>query len=132
MHGVTLRSLWVGSELHLQDERVVEIVDRVPPSNWYHVSSGDNPADVASRGTTANSLISMDLWWYGPDWLCSTPDKWHLQDRHDCIKLPELKSSALVIKTPPGNREPIISKFSSYSILINVCSWIGLFAANVT
>ncbi len=48
------------------------------------------------------------------------------------IKLPELKSSALVIKTPPGDREPIISKFSSYSTLINVCSWIGRFAANVT
>ena len=90
----------------------------------------DNPADIASRGTTANSLISMDLWWYGPDWLHPSTDKWPLQGGQTSFKLPELKSSALIIKIPPENREPVVSKFSSYLTLLNVCAWIFRFTAN--
>ena len=40
---------------------------------WRHVPTGDNPADLASRG----GLVTKEnrLWWRGPEWL-SYPRKW--------------------------------------------------------
>ncbi|XP_026730678.1 uncharacterized protein LOC113495880 [Trichoplusia ni] len=49
--------------------RVVEITTNVKGSQWYHVKSDDNPADIASRGMTVANLKTCKLWWNGPDWL---------------------------------------------------------------
>ncbi len=44
---------------------VSDIQDIIAPSNWRHVSSQLNPADIASRGTNADKLIDDELWWKG-------------------------------------------------------------------
>jgi hypothetical protein len=33
---------------------------------WHHVLTGDNPADLGSRG---GSVTNHNLWWNGPEWL---------------------------------------------------------------
>ncbi|XP_055715024.1 uncharacterized protein LOC129809241 [Phlebotomus papatasi] len=38
-------------------------------SQWAHVSSEDNPADLISRGCTPETLLQSDLWFCGPSWL---------------------------------------------------------------
>lgn len=48
--------------------RVVEITDNIG-SQWYHVASSENPADVASRGLSVSELRKCDIWWDGPKWL---------------------------------------------------------------
>ena len=40
---------------------------------WGHVSSGQNPADLGSRGNQSKEL--PELWLKGPDWL-SKPEMW--------------------------------------------------------
>lgn len=40
-----------------------------------YVASKD-PADVASRGTTFQTLISGNLWWFGPQWLSNLETEW--------------------------------------------------------
>ncbi|KAK3742809.1 hypothetical protein QZH41_002738 [Actinostola sp. cb2023] len=40
---------------------------------WRHVSSGENPADLGSRGGQVDE--SCELWWKGPSWL-SKPEEW--------------------------------------------------------
>ncbi|XP_072934980.1 uncharacterized protein [Epargyreus clarus] len=49
--------------------RVVEILDNVGNSQWFHVQSKTNPADIGSRGLQLNELIETKLWWDGPHWL---------------------------------------------------------------
>lgn len=65
--------------------RVVEILETQSSSQWFHVQSAHNPADIASRGSSLSELQRNTLWWCGPTWLleenieftkpsCSTTD----------------------------------------------------------
>ena len=49
--------------------RVHHIHDSSKPQQWHYVASTDNPADVASRGTTAKRLSEHELWFKGPSFL---------------------------------------------------------------
>ena len=39
------------------------------PSDWFYVSTADNPADLASRGEKLEELMSSSLWLNGPEFL---------------------------------------------------------------
>ncbi|XP_071578820.1 uncharacterized protein [Temnothorax nylanderi] len=49
--------------------RVNEIVEILPATNWKHVKGSENPADLISRGATPAQLKDNHLWWNGPKWL---------------------------------------------------------------
>lgn len=51
--------------------RIAEIQDSSDVENWNHVSSQENPADILSRGTDADELKTLELWWNGPVFLQS-------------------------------------------------------------
>ena len=51
--------------------RVQAIQDILKLKHWKHVPSEDNPADLATRGISADQLDSAALWWNGPKWLGS-------------------------------------------------------------
>ena len=40
----------------------------MPPNAWRHCSSKDNPADIASRGTSP-AILAESTWVSGPEWL---------------------------------------------------------------
>ncbi len=48
--------------------RVQKIRNSTTPQQWFHVSTNDNPADKASRGTTVDELLSSN-WLVGPKFL---------------------------------------------------------------
>ena len=56
--------------------RVMDTVGRIPASQWRHVPTTSNPADVASRGMAPAALIEFQLWWQGPPWLLLPPLQW--------------------------------------------------------
>lgn len=64
---------WLSGEPHrwkpFVANRVVEIVENIHNNRWYHVSSEENPADIASRGMLLADLKNSELWWKGPAWL---------------------------------------------------------------
>ncbi|XP_073990904.1 uncharacterized protein isoform X2 [Rhodnius prolixus] len=70
---------WISIEPHklktFAANRVAQISEWVPMATWHHVTSGQNPADLASRGTTMSLLSSSSLWWHGPEWL-PFPSNW--------------------------------------------------------
>ena len=43
---------------------------------WSYVTSENNPADVATRRTSPNFLVSNLLWWNGPSFLEGDEDSW--------------------------------------------------------
>lgn len=49
--------------------RTVEILGNLSRSQWHHVQSQDNPADIGSRGMLLSELQNNQLWWKGPEWL---------------------------------------------------------------
>ncbi|GAB0089341.1 hypothetical protein DMENIID0001_038640 [Sergentomyia squamirostris] len=56
--------------------RVSTILSYSKVSQWRHVSTHENPADLVSRGSSSHQLISSDLWWYGPGWLTKSQEHW--------------------------------------------------------
>lgn len=49
--------------------RVSDIQELTCPAQWFHVDGVDNPADLVTRGLTAEKLVSNPLWLRGPTWL---------------------------------------------------------------
>ena len=56
--------------------RVSYIQTELPSATWGHVPTKENPADLATRGSTPAELAQSDLWWHGPRWLSQLPDQW--------------------------------------------------------
>ncbi|XP_076246260.1 uncharacterized protein LOC143186468 [Calliopsis andreniformis] len=56
--------------------RVSEIQQLTSSSHWRHVMSGDNPADLISRGVDPSSIKDCSLWWHGPAWLSREHNEW--------------------------------------------------------
>ncbi|KAK3743481.1 hypothetical protein QZH41_013096 [Actinostola sp. cb2023] len=89
--------------------RVQEIRDRTSPDQWLYVEGKSNPADDASRGLSARSLIESLRWINGPAFLWQTQKNWQDFGSHDESPIPspddkELKkvsSLATVAKEPP-------------------------------
>nr|CAD2194977.1 unnamed protein product [Meloidogyne enterolobii] len=43
---------------------------------FHYVNTTFNPADIATRGTTATHLMESKLWWSGPTWISTPYDQW--------------------------------------------------------
>ena len=56
--------------------RVSEIRQRTNPDQWRHVPTQQNPADLASRGCSADELVQSHLWSQGPEFLHQEPSAW--------------------------------------------------------
>ena len=74
--------------------RIGEIQMFTEPSQWQHVFTEENPADLCTRGATPSELADSPLWWNGPDWL--TKDFKGVSKMHDPNRpreMPEKKTS---------------------------------------
>ena len=56
--------------------RVANIQEILPRHHWNHVSTAENPADIASRGAKVSDLLENELWWKGPPWLLNDETNW--------------------------------------------------------
>lgn len=59
-----------------EGNRVSQVIDSFPRKYWGHVTSSQNPADIASRGALPSQLLDYNLWWKGPDWLRLPETEW--------------------------------------------------------
>ncbi|XP_058975815.1 uncharacterized protein LOC131801289 [Musca domestica] len=54
----------------------VSIIQEKIGSDWHHVPTDENPADLATRGRTPLEIKESGLWWHGPSWLKSPENRW--------------------------------------------------------
>ncbi|KAL0871503.1 hypothetical protein ABMA27_005221 [Loxostege sticticalis] len=117
--------------------RVSEIQSLTATKDWHWVQSAENPADVLSRGVSADKLVNHDLWWHGPLWLrkalLAKP-----QPLQEINPLPESKQSDTHCNTTrqsPSNSDhsiiqKLVSKYSSDLKLFRVFAYVQRFIHN--
>ncbi|XP_059223520.1 uncharacterized protein LOC131997138 [Stomoxys calcitrans] len=109
--------------------RVSKIAAVVPADNWAHVQSGDNPADLASRGAFPQDLFQNDLWWYGPFWLRLPSSLWPIQMSGD---VDGTKLEAKIIHSHFAyfqKYEDLLDRFSSLGRALRVMAFVYRFIA---
>ena len=106
--------------------RLAVIHSHTEVSQWHHVSTRHNPADLASRGIAADRLLSSRLWFCGPEFLWQTNDEWPpgtAVNTDVFAEDPEVKRTAQIYLSSlaAGESENIIDRMirrrSSWSIL---------------
>ena len=102
------------------------------PSQWFHISSNENPADVASRGLLPSKLNKAKLWFEGPHFL-HQHDHPHRNPKigtpNDSLFLTEVKVNFMESSTGE-NPNPIgylLRYFSSFSQLSRAIAWLSRF-----
>ena len=106
--------------------RISQIQQHLPPSQWHYVPTMSNPADLASRGATPAELLNSSLWWEGPPWLPLDPSCWPTPPTSQQPSvLPEVREAVLVTITEP----PLADwrRFSSWDHLVRVLAWVNHF-----
>ncbi|GBN37485.1 hypothetical protein AVEN_26090-1 [Araneus ventricosus] len=97
---------------------------------WFHVSSGNNPADVLSRGLAPEKLYNNELWWTGPSFLqADFPVPMSTPNSNDDVYLSELKTSKPIFLTSNAKEKELfidclLSVTNSYLKLICVMRFI--------
>ncbi|XP_053698822.1 uncharacterized protein LOC128745771 [Sabethes cyaneus] len=99
--------------------RVAAIQQLSDPSEWCHVSTHDNPADLVSRGIMPQELHSSKLWWCGPPFLRKNDIVWPKGVQLvDPMQLPEL----IQVTAMPAvvERLHLFDNCSKYNIMLRV------------
>ena len=52
-------------------------------TTFRYIESAQNPADVATRGSSVSEIGQSDLWWHGPTWLKNEDSLWPLWNLPD-------------------------------------------------
>ena len=117
--------------------RITEMNSLLPNATWNYCPTAENPADLLSRGSTYESLMSSSLWQHGPKWL-TTPNQW------PSSLLPPLPSLALAAAVAtefvPTEQPPpdmglhciiSINRHGSLSKLLSVTAYIFRFVNNL-
>ncbi|XP_075150773.1 uncharacterized protein LOC142224881 [Haematobia irritans] len=103
--------------------KISQILDNIGNATWRHVPTNENPADIGTRGCTAQELNMNSLWWHGPKWLLGPSELWPKQTT---FNEPEIER-----KVSPFNTEiladDILDRFSSFGRAIRVLCYIYRF-----
>ena len=109
--------------------RVSQIIERLSPDKWRHVSGSDNPADCASRGLYPSELLDHKLWWQGPDWLHLSTLEWPQvpAQQHD---IPEEERKLCFVVTTQKEDITWLACYSNFTRLKCVTAWVLRFIHN--
>ena len=96
-----------------------------PNSSWKHVPTQFNPADLASRGLTAENLVNDQIWLQAPNYLWNPENCWPHKLDMTTFKLPlELLSassqmaSTSLTQTENSSMDRFLSRYSSFFSLL--------------
>lgn len=111
--------------------RVSKIQSLSSCSDWYHVESKDNPADLVSRGAYARQ-INLSLYWNGPKFLKKDQSNWPINKFKPSMEVNALPEKRKVTLTATVAREcSLLTKYSSFSKLKRVLGFCIRFIHNL-
>ena len=115
--------------------RVAEVRESSQPSQWKHVPSSMNAADVCSRGASVAELASDSRWVEGPEFLLQGEEYWPEQPSHpsDDVDDPEVRKQPAVLALSPDTAVTVLpdaGKFSSWTRYRRVVAWMIRFVRN--
>ena len=131
---------WIHSQKKLKQfilHHVQEINQTFPTAVWHYCSTGDNPADLLTRGTNCK-VFTNSLWIQGPSWL-TEESKWPKWSRTKILHL-QIEATAdsgesdLTEETTQstGIHNVIeVSKYSTLTKLLHVTGYILRFIMNI-
>eukprot|EP00102_Acyrthosiphon_pisum_P021653 XP_016658863.1 PREDICTED: uncharacterized protein LOC103309027 [Acyrthosiphon pisum] len=114
--------------------RVAKIRQLVPDCSWNYVSTNDNPADPASRGLLPKSMLSLSVYWDGPEFLQLPEDQWP-QSKFIPLapeQLPDTRPNVvttLAVHTHSPSLD-FIGRFSSLDKMLRVLSYISRYLSH--
>jgi hypothetical protein len=118
--------------------RVREIQSLTDPSIWRHCPGIENPADLMTRGFSAENLVNSTLWLEGPPWLsCPVSERSEFGEAKD-VEIGEAMvtcSEELItlISSAPVIPQDIFqfTRYSSFTKVLRTVTWIRRFIHNV-
>ena len=112
---------------------MAEIHEISSPEQWHHLPGVLNPADDGSRGVGAQYFHTGCRWWSGPKFLWEPEHTWpnvpveDLQDDDKEIR----KLQAVMLASNSPQIDPLLQRYSSWSRLLRVMSWVLRFVKSV-
>ena len=117
--------------------RMTEILKLTDLSSWSHVSLTNNPADILSRGCSADELLQSALWERGPPWLTdhSLWPRWSPKSlaADDVVLATAVDSHVQGVQSHSGSLQDLIniSRFQSYERVLRIVSYVLKFISNL-
>ncbi|XP_055681857.1 uncharacterized protein LOC129789234 [Lutzomyia longipalpis] len=111
--------------------RITKILSLSNASQWRHVPTKDNPADIISRGCTPEQLELSELWWAGPSWLTLDESSWPKLFSPIPKAPSDVECLSVTIQEPAWHTEWII-RFSSLRTVKRVMAYILRFTGRST
>ena len=96
--------------------RVARILEGSTPKQWHHVSSKENPADLASRGISPNQDEKIEKWLNGPEFLRNSSETW----KEVPDPLIETKTLCTARAEPDDFWKDLVNRYSSWIRMIRV------------
>ena len=134
-------------ELDKESENTVKEIKADKNISLQYISTTENPADKAGRGSFTGELRDDRIWWHGPNWLTQPQQIWpewtgastdkqkaeiHSEVESENRKTKVMFEAKLVAgEGPPESRgAPCgmdIKRFSSFTKLCRVTAWVSRF-----
>ncbi|XP_064488036.1 uncharacterized protein LOC135400187 [Ornithodoros turicata] len=135
----TIALHWITADLSSKpafvQHRVTEIKRLSAGHTWRHCPGQENPADLVTRGVSAQRLAAEPLWWHGPHWLTMQADSWPSRPSSSFTPVPqeEERVTQTTVCPAPALRLPAIFDLDRYgnpSTVLRITAWVRRFVAN--
>ncbi|XP_062714102.1 uncharacterized protein LOC115267934 [Aedes albopictus] len=116
--------------------RVSKIQQSTQNCSWKHVAGHDNPADLLSRGISAENILENQLWWQGPEWLQLPQTSWPTgniditSSTEILLEAEKRKTAVCTASSDPAFIDLFTERFSDYDRMLRVTAYCRRFIEN--
>ncbi|KAG5875092.1 hypothetical protein JTB14_002148 [Gonioctena quinquepunctata] len=99
-------------------------------SEWKHVNSPDNPADLISGRVLPAALKESDSWWHGTNYLLQDSKQWSIEKFEIDFDIPEQRKCVNSITNNDFIANDLLQRFSSLKEFLRVLGFCFRFINN--